>query len=76
MTDFTDVVVAHDAAAEALDARNDAIAALMEMGYTARQVEFGIGGRLAQRTILDIHNRLRPDEPLQRGRPPLPRDGP
>ena len=70
--DFTDVITAHDAASEALDARNEAIAELMspEVGYTARQVEAGINGRLAQRTLLDIYNRLRPDARLARGRPP------
>ena len=68
--DYTDVVIAHDAAAEALDARNEAICELLAQGYTARQVEAGIGGRLAQRTLLDIYNRLRPDARLARGRPP------
>ena len=63
----------HDTAADALDLRNEEIAALMDptVGYTADQVAAAVP--LAPSTIRAIYYRLR-SKPLDRGRPPLPRE--
>lgn len=65
----------HDNASACLDGRNEKIVTLMspEVGYTAGQVSEGMGGRLSRAAILAIYRRLRPGEPLTRGRPPKQR---